>query len=327
MSKCYCPVCQKETEYFIEVGKTHYSKDNVSFDYDEKYAVCKVCGEDLFVGSINKENQKAFEDAYKATLNIISKDDIESIISKYRISKRNLSLVLGLGELTITRYLDGYIPIKKNSDLLKEILKSPELYLSYLNNNKSNIKPSVYKKSKNQVDELLNINDNDPYIEDVAEYIIKKNSETTNLVLQKLLYYTEVFYMLFKGKKLFKSACGAWPHGPVYGRIYYEFKDYGNEPIDKDFEESNIDDDLKSLLNEIIDSFGIYSGKVLSYFTHHELPWQEAKNNNSEIIDEKSIKEFAEEIKNKYKIKDYKDISKYSTSMLKDYKDYVNMQS
>ena len=39
---------------------------------------------------------------------------IESIMSKYNIGKRPLSLLLDWGELTITRYLKG-MPPKKNT--------------------------------------------------------------------------------------------------------------------------------------------------------------------------------------------------------------------
>ena len=315
----YCPVCQKENNYVITSKKNHYKEGDVSFDYEEKSANCISCGEELFIDEINKENQDLFEKAYKKSSSIITTEEIEQILSKYRITKRNLPFVLGLGEQTITRYLEGYIPTKKNSDLLKAILESPELYLTYLNKNKRNLKESVYIKSKNQVDALLNINENDQLIEDVAEYIIIHNEQTTNLVLQKLLYYVELFYMLFKNKKLFKSACRAWDHGPVYGRIYYEFKDFGYESIEKDFEEVSLESDLKLIIDEVIKNFGIYSGKVLSYFTHHELPWQYTKNNNLDIIDESLLLEFAQDIKKKLKITNYKDISKYSNKKINEY--------
>ena len=51
-------------------------------------------------------------------LDLITVDEINAILEKYRITKRNLSLVVGLGELTITRYLEnGNIPTKKNSEI------------------------------------------------------------------------------------------------------------------------------------------------------------------------------------------------------------------
>lgn len=317
---CYCPVCQCEREFVIVKQRLHYETNEVNFDYDEKVTRCISCKEELFVKEYNDLNQASFEEAYKNSLTIISKDDIEEILKKYNITKRNLSIVLGLGELTITRYLDGYIPRKKNSDLLKEVLKSPEVYLKYLNQNKNNIKNSVYIRSKNKVDSVLGINYNDKKLEDVVYYIIKNNEETTPMVLQKLLYYVDLFYMVFHGEKLFKSPCSAWDHGPVYGRIFYEFKECGYEQIDKDIEEITIEDELRELLDEVIESFGIYSGKVLAYFTHQEHPWKNARENNEMTIDEKSMMEFAKRIKTEYEINSYQDIVKYSDMKIDKYK-------
>lgn len=153
--KNYCPICQKETEYIINIQETKYSKDDVTFSYKEKVPVCSKCGEELFVDSIKKENQKTFENTYIKFFNIIPTKDIKEILSKYNISKENLSLVLGFNQPYIERYLDGYIPAKENSELLRKILNSPELYLSYLNANKDKLDLSDYEKSKIQIEKLL----------------------------------------------------------------------------------------------------------------------------------------------------------------------------
>lgn len=318
---CYCPVCCKDEEYKIERIKKYYEDGEVKFYYYEKNAICSICGEELYVDELMKENQIEFEKAYKEVGSIITNEEILTIINKYRISKRNLSLVLGLGELTITRYLDGYIPTKKISNLLKSILNSPENYYNLLIENKNNLKESVFIKSKNQVDDLLGINKNDSFIEDVAEYIIANNEETTNLVLQKLLYYVELFYMVFNNEKLFESQCKAWAHGPVYGRIYYEYKEFRKEPIEKNKEYKNFDSSLKDLIDSIIKNFGCYSGKVLSYFTHNEDPWISFSESTDQIIDKNIMIKYARLIKNDYNIKNISDISRYSVKMFEKYKE------
>ena len=254
-------------------------------------------------------------------LDLITVDEINAILEKYRITKRNLSLVVGLGELTITRYLEnGNIPTKKNSDLLKRVLDSPFDYRQLLIENKDKIKPNAYNKSKNCVDELLNLNTNDTFIEDVAEYIIYNNKETTNLLLQKLLYYTELFNMVFFDKSLYESQCGRWKYGPVYGRIYYEYKDYESNVIELEELNVNLNDNQKKLIDSIIKSFGCYSGKVLSFFTHHEIPWEKSNETGYKMIDKDIMLDYARYIRNEYKIASYSDISKYSDLMFELYK-------
>ena len=231
-----------------------------------------------------------------------------------------MPFVLGIGEQTITRYLDnGYIPSQKISNLLKKVLYNPDEYMILLEANKDKLKQNVYVKTKNQVNELLNIESNDQLIEDVAEYIITNNEETTNLVLQKLLYYVELVYMMFNKEKLYKSQCGAWDFGPVYGRIYYEYKSYKNNPIEKDYSGNKLSDDLKSIIDSVIKSFGCYSGKVLSNFTHSEFPWYNARENDETIIDKDNMIRFAKIIKERHKIETYSEISKYSSFMFSEY--------
>ena len=52
-------------------------------------------------------------------MNIIKNTEIKLIIEKYNIGKRPLSIILGLGEVTITRYLnDDSKPNSQISELL-----------------------------------------------------------------------------------------------------------------------------------------------------------------------------------------------------------------
>lgn len=132
MNKSYCPVCDKVQNYQILRKNITYKKDNIEFTYIEEYALCTECGEELFIDEINQRNQLAFKEAYKKATDAITIDQINEILKKYRITKRNLSKILELGEITITRYLDGYIPTQKNSNYLKIIYNKPEMYYKLL---------------------------------------------------------------------------------------------------------------------------------------------------------------------------------------------------
>ena len=79
---------------------------------------------------------------------IITKDEINDILKKYNISKTNLSRLLGFGELTITRYLNGATPTLQKSKFLKEILYSPNYYFIILLCNKHKITYNAFFKSQ-----------------------------------------------------------------------------------------------------------------------------------------------------------------------------------
>ena len=65
----------------------------------------------------------------------------------YKIGKGPLSLALGFGEITVTRYLDGQIPSKEYSDIMKAALSSPAYMKEKLQENRDKIAPTAYKKS------------------------------------------------------------------------------------------------------------------------------------------------------------------------------------
>lgn len=55
---------------------------------------------------------------------------------------------------------------------------------------------------------------------------------TTNLELQKLLYFIYGRYLATYGLKLFDGYFEAWEHGPVHPHLYKEFRQYGANPIE-----------------------------------------------------------------------------------------------
>ncbi len=86
---------------------------------------------------------------------MVSKELINNLLEKYNIGKKPFSLLLGWGETTIIRYLDGESePSKKYFNILNE-LQDPEKYLSLLNTNKNNISKVAYIKSLNAVNTLI----------------------------------------------------------------------------------------------------------------------------------------------------------------------------
>ena len=319
MKKVYCPICKKEVLFNVESRIAFCNDYDVPFKYNEKYAICKECGEELYIDELEIDNQKSFKDAYQKANEIISVDEIKLILEKYNVGVRVLPHILGLGELTITRYLNGYIPSKKISLLLKDILNSSELYKEYLERNKNQISKNAYAKTSNKLNSILGVCAFDEKLEKYADYIIAHNEETTNLVLNKLLYYCEVFNRLIKKEKLFQTACGVWEHGPVYGQIYYENKSYGDNPICKK-EIENINVNEKEIVDQVIKKFGMYSGKVLSFFTHNDGPWKKAYDNGVKFIDDSSMNEYVNKMALKYG-DNINSIDLYCNDMLLKYKD------
>src|SRR5690606_18232950 len=125
------------------------------YEYTGKKAVCTECGSEVYVADIEDENLRALYDTYRQKNGIISLEKILEIPQKYNIGKRPLSLLLGWGEMTFSRYCEGDMPTKQYSDILQKIYDDPAYYKELLEKNKDNLKSlQAYEKSKRKVQEL-----------------------------------------------------------------------------------------------------------------------------------------------------------------------------
>lgn len=119
----------------------------------------------------------------------------------------------------------------------------------------------------------------------VALYFLKlsesENKPITNLKLQKLVYYAQVWYFTTFNKKLFNESIEAWIHGPAIPCLYRQFKAFGSDQIKLDDKLKAIQLDLtkseERFLKNIWDVYGSYDAGYLEALTHSELPWQHAR--------------------------------------------------
>lgn len=102
-------------------------------------------------------NAQEIDEQYRAAEGIVTIDDIEKLMKIYKIGKAPLSLVLGFGEITITRYLAGQIPSKEYSDRIRRELASPVYMKMLLQKNKEKIADSAYSKAMTAAEQLENL--------------------------------------------------------------------------------------------------------------------------------------------------------------------------
>ncbi|MCK4635858.1 MAG: SocA family protein [Candidatus Moranbacteria bacterium] len=121
----------------------------------------------------------------------------------------------------------------------------------------------------------------------------------TNLKLQKLLYYTQGFYLaLNDGKPFFSDSILAWEHGPVVGEVYSQYKTYGSQLIDRPEEKSKLSNDQLDYIKRIWNIFGQFSAWKLRDMTHQESPWIDTKQ-SKEITHKKMTDFFITKLENK----------------------------
>ncbi len=318
----FCPECRQDTTYTTKERKESAELKGEIYEFTALTAYCAQCGAEVYVAELEDANLKALYDAYRQNNGIIPLEDIQAIPGKYNIGKRPLSLLLGWGEQTFSRYYDGDMPTKQYSEVLKQIYADPSYYLTLLEKSKKNLKSEkAYEKSKSTTEILLDvpIGESRSKIDVAVDYLLSQCSDITPLSLQKALYYAQGFFYAFYRKYLFLEDCEAWVHGPSYPKIYRRYSTYCFDPINsaKKVDTSALTTEEQLLLDSIVKHVCCYSGKTLEAFTHTETPWVLARAglpanvSSNRPIEKESIGEFFTSVKEKYhmltpaNIKDY----------------------
>lgn len=114
-----------------------------------------------------------------------------------------------------------------------------------------------------------------------ANFLLVNSRETgevlTNLKLQKLLYYSQAWFLALNGAALFDEEFQAWVHGPVLPSQYFRFSDFRWKPIIDEVAEPNLDDRFANHLCEVLEVFGVETAVALEHMTHDEMPWKRAR--------------------------------------------------
>jgi len=100
----------------------------------------------------------------------------------------------------------------------------------------------------------------------------------SHLKLQKLLYYSQAWALVFLKKPLFDEEFYAWAHGPVEKSVYNKFRGMGSDEIEAPKRIStHIEKDEEELLKEVLRVYGEKSASTLRWLTHNEDPWKIAR--------------------------------------------------
>ena len=326
-TKVFCEECRNDVEYTTASVPMVGRIKGKEYQYTGSEARCMDCGSLLYVPELSDANLRSLYDVFRQENGIILLEIIRAIPEKYAIGKRPLSLLLGWGEQTYSRYSDGNIPTRQYSDTLLRIYNEPQFYAELLEANKANL-PSqhAYEKSRHAVDALLSSsNSSCSKINTVIQYILFKCEDITPLALQKALYYVQGFHYAFHRDFLFEEDCQAWVHGPVYRDIYFRYRDYRFDPIKRT---SSFDSEIfsageKAIYDSVINNICCYSGKILERFTHNETPWLVTRGSlplsepSDKIIEKSIIGAYFDEVKSKYRMVNPSDIRSYAQDMFR----------
>ena len=224
---------------------------------------------------------------------VITSEEIRQILEKYRIGKKPLAKLLGWGETTIIRYMEGDIPTSEYSNKLRTILDNPEYYYDLLMKRKDCLTNVAFKKSKKAV--LSKIMASKIYA--VAYYLIdKSDAEVCPSYIQYLLYYVQAFSLALYDTEMFEEEYAINNEKMPYLKLYQSMKRCGIQKLD--LGDDYLNEEEKELIDEVYEAFMWYGPKALEALMNFERTMMKVSLDkfNYKIISKESIKQYFKDI-------------------------------
>jgi uncharacterized phage-associated protein len=118
-----------------------------------------------------------------------------------------------------------------------------------------------------------------PNADAVAKYILETAGPMSAMKLQKLLYYSQAWSLVWDDVPLFPDRIEAWANGPVVREVYLTHR--GRFIVEPQLFERYVKGELSQTQKETVDAvvraYGGKSAQWLSDQTHSEEPWKQAR--------------------------------------------------
>lgn len=288
----------KNSKFMVEL-EYYYDEDLEEFYVDEK---------------LGNENLRTIRNEYRRKNGLLLDYNIKQIRESYGLSQKDFALLLGLGEVTITRYESKTIQDKAQDEMIRNA-KNPEEFLRIAINNKEkyineynvdkfnkvleNIKQNIsnnyielqYSRNKYPDDLVGNQDINLNKIFALIKYLSQNIVNLTKTKLAKLLWYSD--FLTYK--KYNRGITGlAYCHLP-YGAVPYlydelindkkitceiEYKGDSEKYLIKDCKsDSELSIEELEIINEIISKFKDMNTKEVVKYMHKETAYLETSKN------------------------------------------------
>ena len=115
---------------------------------------------------------------------------------------------------------------------------------------------------------------------DVAAYILEKQPHDrpiTAMKLQKLVYYSQAWALVWHEQPLFEEKILAWANGPIVRELYELHKGAFHIGQLTQGDSKKLHTQQKEAIDRVLEVYGNKSAQWLSDLTHREDPWQNAR--------------------------------------------------
>jgi uncharacterized phage-associated protein len=116
------------------------------------------------------------------------------------------------------------------------------------------------------------------HVWDVAAFILKERGPMSAMKLQKLVYYSQAWSLVWDEAPLFPEPIQAWANGPVSPALYgYHRGLFTVEPGAIPGDPGLLTGEERETVHGVLSYYGGMSAQALSDLTHAEAPWNLAR--------------------------------------------------
>ena len=285
-------------------------KFNIELEY--------IYDEELDIYYVNEElgnaNLRKIRNEYRRLNGLLLDYNIKQIRDKYGLSQKDFALLLGMGEVTITRYESKSIQDKSQDQLIRNAA-NPELFLEIVKSNKDKFIKEYDEGKYNKIFAVIEENIKENYLElgykrrnfsidltgnqelniEKIFAIIKIFSEKTNILtktkLAKFLWYTDFLYYSKFDKGITGLSYCHLPYGAV-PYLYEEILKDENVIIEEIYQGDlikniivdvksnlNLEDEELAIIEQIVEKFKDMDTEDIVNYMHKEKAYLETENN------------------------------------------------
>ncbi len=112
---------------------------------------------------------------------------------------------------------------------------------------------------------------------DVSAYILKKHGPMSAMKLQKLVYYSQAWAVVWDEKPIFSEKIRAWANGPVVTELFAEHKGEFYVKAEPRGDHKALTRFEKETVDAVLKHYGDKTAHWLSALSHRETPWISAR--------------------------------------------------
>ncbi len=115
-------------------------------------------------------------------------------------------------------------------------------------------------------------------VKDVAAYVLQAAGPMTAMKMQKLVYYSQAWHLVFDGVPLYESRVEAWANGPVVRDLYRLHRgQYFLTPSSIGGNPDALTQTERATIDAVLHAYGHLDATQLSVMSHSEAPWISAR--------------------------------------------------